>query len=231
MSLVDTVAVDVAFCRAEWIGYGVLWPRAMLQNAGAWGPQQNREYHAAYDAQKKDIEEAVAHETSEMKCRRIGDAAVCTDYVPGPADDVFDAYLAIVEMQSKVFFQKGIIMALGMTRQCNDSVLEQSKQEFSVLKRKGKILLEEFWTMYPEHLERNGMCIFMREDKQIAVDSGDCSVGGDATVGVLGKHTMSDTESHQHVVDPINSDILSSNRQYWLSANRLSVGIAILASE
>jgi len=76
MSLVDTVAVDVAFCRAEWIGYGVLWPRAMLQNAGAWGPQQNREYHAAYDAQKKDIEEAVAHETSEMKCRRIGDAAV-----------------------------------------------------------------------------------------------------------------------------------------------------------
>jgi len=58
MSLVDTVAVDVAFRRAQWIGYGVLWPRAMLQNAGAWGPQKNREYQAAFDAQKSDIEEA-----------------------------------------------------------------------------------------------------------------------------------------------------------------------------
>jgi hypothetical protein len=165
MSLADTVAVDVAFRRAEWIGYGVLWPRSMLHNAGAWGPQKNREYQAAFDAQKSDIEEALAHETPEMKCRRMESCAVSA---PDPADGAFDAYLAIAEMQSKVFFQKGIIMALEMTRQCNDSHLVQSKQEFAVLKRKHEIMLEEFWTMYPQHLERNNMRIFMRDDTQIS---------------------------------------------------------------
>jgi len=218
MSLVDTPEVDVAFRRAEWIGYGVLWPRAMLKNAGAWSPQENREYQAAFDAQKKDIEEAIAQETPDMKCRRMRDAAICTRYVPGPADDVFDAYLAIAEVQSKVFYQKGMIMALGMARQPNDTLLEQSKQEFSVLKREKELLLEEFWTLYPEHLERNGMRIFKRQDKRIAEDGVDNVVDVDATVRDLGKRTIGETKSEQQLVD-------------WLTADRLSVGIAILGSE
>jgi len=185
MSLVDTVAVDVAFRRAQWIGYGVLWPRAMLQNAGAWGPQKNREYQAAFDAQKSDIEEAVAHETPEMKCRRMESCAVPA---PDPADGAFDAYLPIAEMQSKVFFEKGIIMALEMTRQCNDSHLVQSKQEFSVLKRKHEIMLEEFWTMYPQHLERNNMRIFMRDDNtQISISRTELHTRRDDEIEVVGE--------------------------------------------
>jgi len=231
MSLVDTPEVDVAFRRAEWIGYGVLWPRAMLKNAGVWSPQQNREYQAAFDAQKKDIEEAIAQETPEMKCSRMGDAAICTGYVPGAADDVFDAYLAIAEVQSKMFFHKGIIMGLGMARQSNDSMLEESKQVFSVLQRKKEVLLEEFWALYPEHLVRNSMRIFMRQDKRIAEDGSGAGVDGDVTGSVLGKRTISDTDNDQQAVDHMKSCMPKNNAEYWLTGDRLSVGIAILGSE
>ena len=105
----------------------------------------------------------------------------------GVADDVFDAYLAIAKMQSEVFFQKGIIIALEMTRQCNEKLLLQSKEEFSVLERKKEILLKKFWTMYPQHLVRNNVRIFIREDKQISCsdvgDAGDAGDGGDGGDG------------------------------------------------
>ena len=237
MSLVDTVTVPVAFRRAEWIGYGVLWPRAMLHNASGWGPQMNREYQAAYDAQKCGIEDAIAQETPEMKRRRTECCGACA---PNPCDDVFDAYLGIAEMQNSISFQKGAIMALEMNRHCNETHLAEAKKEFFVLQRQKEILLEKFWNKYPQHLERNGVRIFIKEDGDISAGDGgggdggdgggvDCVDGdGDGGDGVLGKRKMRTAHSHGHTDD---DTMLGHNSKYWLGNNRLNVGIAILSSE
>jgi len=118
-----------------------------------------------------------------------------------------------------------------MARQSNDSMLEESKQVFSVLQRKKEVLLEEFWALYPEHLVRNGMRIFIREDKQVVADGGDSGVDGDVTGSVLGKRTISDTDNDQQAVDHMKSCMPKNNAEYWLTGDRLSVGIAILGSE
>ena len=93
--------------REAWLGCGALYARRTLGNAEAWTPQQNLEYEAAFEAQRRDIEAALARESVPTRKRR--ESPWAGERRPDAADVVFDSFWPIKELEGGIQFKKGLI--------------------------------------------------------------------------------------------------------------------------
>jgi len=204
------VRVDPVYKRAEWLGYGRMWPRYTLMNAGGWTPQQNREYQAAFDAQEHAIRTAQELETPDQyKARKQWHSTV----VPQTSEDVFDKYLPITNLEATIQFQEGLIQGFQLCRDRPESMLEMALKEVAVLKEQYRKRIEAYWCEYPQHLVRHGKHVFVKGMAQYkTVPESDENPKKDGPDGSLPETTV-DTETHQ----------------YWLQHNNLTWGIDCIA--
>jgi len=147
--------------REAWLGCGPLYARRTLGNAEAWTAQQNREYAAAFEAQKRDIVAALARESAAAK-------KVRTDPIrraprPDSSDELFDCYWPIKELESRMQFNKGLISGLEQSRECSEALLEAAKREVAELQAQHAKLLLGFRPQFHHHLQRHGVNVFKRE--------------------------------------------------------------------
>jgi len=202
--------VDPVYKRADWIGYGRLWPRYTLMNAGDWTPQQNREYQAAFDVQVYAIRTAQELETPDQyKSRKQWPSTV----LPQTSEDVFDRYLPITNLEAAIQFQEGLIHGFQLCRDRPESMLEMALKEVVVLKEQHKRRIEAYWCEYPQHLIRHGKHVFvqgMKHEKTVPEsDETPKEDGGDGLI----MESIVNTETYQ----------------YWLQNNNLTWGIDCIA--
>jgi len=212
--------MPVKFKRAEWIGDGPLDARMTLGNADAWTPTQNREYQAAFDAQRIDIETSIARESPSEKERRLG---WCGESAPDSAESVFDSYWPIKELEDAIQFEKGLIIGLEQARDRNENLLSESKLNVTEMQRQYAKLLEMFWIGDGEkHLRRNKVNVFMRTE----VDAGGVSLCGPRAAARTGKRKAREDTEEQKVEEVIEDE---KGCDFW--DRNLSMGIAIIPGD
>jgi len=216
------------FIRAPWIGYGDLWPRRCIINAGSWTAKQNREYEEAWLVQKSAMKHALKTETPEAKQMRLGWIGACA---PNPADDVFDKCWSVKEIEKTMEFKKGLIYGLESSRDRNEEMLTKTKLELAVLSAQHAGLLERFYADDPEHLERKHLRIFTRNDYLDYVGNDVKIDNAEINATLLGKRPMSQDDMEVKVTTRLRAVDPGESIEYWLKLNRIRKAVEILSWE